>query len=72
MLILLDIFIMGGKKMKVEFMKEKETKNTIRFKEVVAGDLPPVIGTIYIPKQTLQDLEYRDGDAVVVELTIAR
>ena len=33
----------------IEFIKEKETKNTIRFKEVTDKDIV-VIGTIYIQK----------------------
>ena len=37
--------------MEIKFEMEKETKNTIRFKEVVGGPLDtPNIGTIYIPK----------------------
>jgi hypothetical protein len=36
-----------------EFEIEKETKNTIRYTEVAAGQ-PPVIGTLYIQKWALQ------------------
>ena len=41
--------------MKIErdFDFEKETKNTVRYTEVAAGQ-PPVIGTIYIQKWALQ------------------
>lgn len=38
--------------LKVKFEKEKETKNTIRFKEVEEEGYAKV-GTIYIPKVTL-------------------
>ena len=38
--------------LKVKFEMEKETKNTIRFKEVEEGGYTKV-GTIYIPKITL-------------------
>jgi hypothetical protein len=37
----------------VEFAFEKETKNTMRFAEVVAGDEPAVIGTLYVQKAAL-------------------
>lgn len=58
--------------MKVKFEKEKETKRTIRFKEILPGtEDAPMIGMIYIPKQTLQDIGYKDGDTVVVDLTVA-
>lgn len=32
------------------FEKEKETKGTIRFKEVPEAGKPPVIGTLYVQK----------------------
>jgi hypothetical protein len=38
--------------LKVKFEKEKETKNTIRFKEIEEDGYAKV-GTIYIPKVTL-------------------
>ena len=44
-------------KLKVMFEMEKDTKNTIRFKEVVAGPLDtPKVGTIYVPKASLKVL----------------
>jgi hypothetical protein len=33
----------------IEFKKEKETKGTIRYKEVVI-DTPPIVGTLYVQK----------------------
>jgi len=33
---------------KIKFMKEKETKNTVRYKEVPAEGKPPLIGTLYV------------------------
>ena len=36
-----------------EFEMEKETKNTVRYAEVTAGQ-PPVIGTLYIQKWALK------------------
>jgi len=35
---------------KIEFKKEKETKNTIRYTEKVPPGTPPYIGTLYIQK----------------------
>jgi len=35
----------------VMFTKEKETKGTIRFKEVPEAGQPPVIGTLYVQKR---------------------
>lgn len=54
--------------MTVYFTKEKETKNTIRFKENAEE---PVIGTLYVPKQTLAEIKYKDGDTLIVELKVA-
>lgn len=36
------------------FIKERETKNTIRFAEVVAKGEHPKIGTLYIQKPALE------------------
>jgi len=40
-------------KLQVKFVKEKETKNTIRFTEDQEGRGYDLIGTIYVPKMTL-------------------
>lgn len=37
----------------VKFLKDKETKNTVRFSEVTGPDGYNRIGTIYIPRGTL-------------------
>jgi hypothetical protein len=34
----------------IMFRKEKETKGTIRFKEVPTEGKPPIIGTLYVQK----------------------
>jgi hypothetical protein len=34
----------------VKFEMEKETKNTIRYKEITEGGKPPVIGALYVQK----------------------
>ena len=55
--------------MRVNFEFEKETKNTIRFKEVLDGPLDvPNIGTLYVPKQTLKQIGYKEGNKLIVEL----
>jgi len=39
---------MSEKKLKFEF--EKENKNSIRYKEVSADGMPPILGSIYVQK----------------------
>jgi hypothetical protein len=57
--------------MKVTFKVERETKNTIRFAEVVEGPLDmPKIGTIYVSKPTLKELGYSDGKTLEVDINI--
>lgn len=54
-------------KVTVSFEMEKDTKNTIRFKEVVEGPLDiPKVGTIYIPKMTLKEVGYEPGDKLTI------
>ncbi len=38
------------KKITVEFVREKITKNTVRFAEIPEGDRSEVIGALYIKK----------------------
>lgn len=58
--------------MKTTFSFEKETKNTIRFNEDLEGPLDaPVIGTLYVPKQTLKGIGYKEGDKLSVNIDIA-
>lgn len=55
----------------VIFEMEKDTKNTIRFKEVVGGPLDtPQLGTIYVPKSTLKEIGYEAGKQLVVDLSV--
>jgi len=55
--------------MKVTFEMEKATKNTIRFAEVLESDLAaPKIGAVYIPKSTLGELGWKEGNTIVIEL----
>lgn len=55
--------------MKMEFKMEKATKNTIRFEEVLENELAaPKIGTIYIPKSTLGELGWKEGESLYIEI----
>ena len=56
--------------MKATFRMERATKNTIRFEEVLASELDaPKIGSIYIPKSTLGELKWTEGDNITIEIT---
>ena len=50
---------------KIEFVKEKETKNTVRFKEIPPEGKPGVIGTLYLQK-------WYAGSAEKVTVTIEK
>lgn len=53
----------------VAFEMEKDTKNTIRFKEVVPGPLDtPKVGTVYVPKTTLKEIGYEVGKKLTMDL----
>lgn len=41
--------------MTIKFKKVKETKNTVKFEEVVAAGKPPVIGQLYVQKWAVLD-----------------
>ena len=57
--------------MTVTFEFEKDTKNTIRFKGALSGPLDVAqIGTLYVPKATLKALGYKEGDKLVVTLSV--
>lgn len=54
----------------VAFEFEKDTKNTIRFKEVLNGPLDVAqIGTLYVPKATLKQIDFKEGQQLVVSLS---
>ena len=56
--------------MKVTFTMEKATKNTIRFEEVLESELAaPKIGSIYVPKSTLGELGWKEGDTLTIEIS---
>ena len=57
---------------KITLTAEKETKNTVRFTEVLEGKLTnPVIGTLYIPKETLKTMGWEEGDDITIDLATA-
>ena len=56
--------------MRVEFKMEKATKNTIRFEEILESELAaPKVGAIYIPKSTLGELGWKEGEKLLVEVS---
>lgn len=57
--------------MNIEFTMEKVTKNTIRFEEVTQSELEaPKIGSIYVPKSTLGELGWKEGQTLTLTLEV--
>jgi len=57
--------------MEIKLTPEKVTKNTIRFKEVLRSELDtPVIGTLYVQKATLKQLNYDGIKDLIVTIKI--
>ena len=55
--------------MEVLFKLEKVTKNTIRFTEVLENELDaPKIGSVYIPKSTLGEIGWKEGNKLNITL----
>ena len=54
--------------MQIRFTVEKETKNTIRFKEIAESN--PAIGSLYVSKDALKTLGHADGKELVVTLSV--
>jgi len=54
---------MPQKSKTVQFKKEKDTKNTVKFAEVQSQGEPPIVGTLYIQK-------WFAGEAATVKVTI--
>ena len=55
----------------INLTPEKITKNTVRFSEQLESEFAaPTIGTIYVPKATLGQLGYSNGDHLVLTLAI--
>lgn len=49
----------------IEFEYEKETKNSVRYKEVPAPGQAPIVGTLYVQK-------WYAGDAKHIEVSIEK
>ncbi|WP_041635373.1 hypothetical protein [Marinobacter sp. BSs20148] len=49
----------------VMFEFEKETKNSVRYKEVPGAGTAPIVGTLYVQK-------WFAGDSKSIEITIAK
>lgn len=45
----------GGQALVVDFTREKETKNTVRFQEDAVGGRSPIIGSLYVQKWAVGD-----------------
>lgn len=57
--------------MKVVFEMEKATKNTIRFAEVLESELAaPAVGNVYIPKSTLGQIGWKEGNKLTLEIGV--
>ena len=57
----------------VTLKMEKATKNTIRFEEVLENELAaPKIGRIYIPKSTLAEIRWQEGDTIEVKVKLGK
>lgn len=51
---------------KIKFVKEKDTKNTVRYKEVPEEGKPPVVGSLYLQKWFAGDKQN-----VEIEITLS-
>lgn len=54
---------MSDKTIKFEF--EKETKNSVRYKEVPEAGQPPIVGSLYVQK-------WYAGDSKEIEVTLTK
>lgn len=54
----------------IKFEMERVTKNTVRFAEVVDAMDTPAIGTLYVQKHTLKEINYREGRQIVITLEV--
>ena len=59
--------------MKMRFEEERETKGTIRFREVLADELDTAnIGTIYVAKTALKAMKWQRGQVLEVEIKLSK
>lgn len=67
-----DICIEIGIGCDIKLMPEKATKNTYKFNEETVSEFAPEkIGSLYVPKSTLAELDYH-GDALYVTIKLAK
>ncbi len=58
--------------MKIEFEKEKITKNTVKFSEVLEDDLTTAkIGAVYVQKAALKEIGWSGEKHLIVDLTVS-
>jgi hypothetical protein len=50
----------------ITFVKERETKNTVRFAEQTTDDATPVVGTLYVQNDALSALGNPDSLSVTI------
>lgn len=55
----------------VQFTFERETKNTVRFAEVVAEGVDAVIGTLYIQKAALAAAGITAAEGTTIEVAVS-
>jgi hypothetical protein len=53
----------------LEFEPDRETKNAIRFAEVTDRDRG-IVGTVYVLKDELQQLGWKEGDTLTVTFSV--
>lgn len=56
---------------KVIMTAAKETKGTFQFKEVVAPGNKALIGTLYVPKGTLEGMGWAEGKDLNISIAVA-
>jgi hypothetical protein len=49
---------------------ERETKNTVRFREAVEDGEQAIIGILYVPKPTLKEMGTDGSKSIVVTLDV--
>ena len=55
---------------KVRMSVAKETKGTFQFKEIVSGKEPAIIGTLYVPKRTLEIMGFDPAKKQVITVDL--
>jgi len=52
--------------------EDKITKRTVRFAEDIKEDEEKILGQIYVPKKTLNEIGYEKGDELEVTLSVKK